>query len=402
MLRPRVKDRGVATLEYGALLLVLAGLVGGMFVADIPSKAASGGKSAICKIFSDGDCGSRSKTGDSPAKGTDACKAFCPTANNPIHPSDPVTAATKGGYVAMGDSYSSGEGAAKQYLGNSGDTGCHRAPGAYSQVISQAFTFQGGSNFVACSGATTGSVQSGEHGEGSQFDALNPKTTLVTISAGGNDAHFADVMSKCVLDPHFSFSDLWPGNAPAPDRCQAERANMENDMNTMFGSPPSPSNYEQFLTQIHEKAPNARILVVGYPNLFPDPPTKGYGTITKDDQAFLNSMEQELNSHIRQAAENVDNKFYGDGQQKMGSVEFVDNSDSLDGHELTSKDPWLNGIGVCAGLGLPTSNQNCKSGKLLPSVETSTFHPTADGQKAMEEAVRRQLENGPNRTIYDP
>ena len=403
MWRPRARERGVATVEYGALLLVLALVTGGMFAADIPSKAEVGAKSAICKIFSDGNCGKQPQSdakGGKGGKGADDCKAFCPTANNPIHPSDPVTAATKGGYVAMGDSYSSGEGAAEQYLGTSGQTGCHRAAGAYSQVIQQNFQFQDGGSFVACSGATTDTIQSGEHGEGSQLDALNPRTTLVTVSAGGNDAHFADVMSKCVLDAHFSPGDLWPGHAPHPDRCVAQRESMENDMNTMFSG--SPSKYEQFLQTIHEKAPNARILVVGYPNLFPSPPTDGYATITKGDQEFLNQMEQELNGRIRQAVEATDKKFYGDGQQKMGSVEFVDNSQSLNGHELTTDDPWLNGIGVCAGLGIPTSNQNCQSGKILPSVKTSTFHPTADGQRALEEAVRKQLQNGPNRTIYDP
>lgn len=98
----------------------------------------------------------------------------------------------------------------------------------------------------------------------------------------------------------------------------------------------------------------------------------------------------------------MDAKYYGNGQQKMGSVEFVDNTDSLKGHELTADHPWLNGVGLCAGLGIPTSNQNCRSGKLPPSVNTGSFHPTAEGQRAFEETVRKQLENGPNRTLYDP
>ncbi len=401
MLRTRAKDRGATTIQYVALLLILAGVVGGVFAADLPSRAGTGSKSAICKIFTSGDCGSVKPGSATSAQGKNDCQKFCPTKNNPIHPSDPVTSATKGGYVAMGDSYSSGEGAAEQYLGNSGDTGCHRAPGAYSQVIQQDFQFQGGSSFVACSGATTQTVVNGWHGENSQLDALNQGTTLVTLSAGGNDAHFADVMTKCVLDAHFSPGDLWPGHAPHPDRCAAQREAMQNDMNTMFGGP-SPSQYEQFLETIHQRAPNARILVVGYPNLFPNPPSKGYGTITKGDQQFLNEMEGQLNDNIRKAVEASDKKFYGNGQQKMGSFEFVDNGDGLKGHELTTKDPWINGIDLCAGLGLSTSNQNCKSGKVLPSVGTSSFHPTADGQKSFEDAIRKQLQNGPNRTLYDP
>jgi lysophospholipase L1-like esterase len=396
--RLRASEKGIATLEYAALLLVLAVVVGGVFAADLPGRAESGGKSAICKIFSSGDCGKQPRVAS--GHGSNHCQAFCPTANNPIHPSDPVTAATKGGYVAMGDSYSSGEGATEQYLGTSGNTGCHRAAGAYSQALQRDFTFRDGSNFVACSGATTDGVLNGWHGEGSQIGALSPRTTLVTLSVGGNDVHFADVMTNCVLDTHFSPGDLWPGSAPQPDRCQAQRAQIENNINALFGG--DPSKYEQFLEAIHQRAPNARILVVGYPHLFPTPPEKGYTTITKGDQEFLNRMADELNRRIMQAINAADQKFYGNGQQKMGSVEYVDNSDGLKGHEITSQDPWVNGINMCIGLGLSTSNQNCKAGKLLPSAETGTFHPTADGQKSFERAVRRQLENGPNRTLYDP
>jgi lysophospholipase L1-like esterase len=402
VLRPRKWDRGVATIEYTALLLVLALVVGGLFAAGVPAQASSGAKSAICKIFSSGDCGSRkpvdAKGGGNGGK--NGCQAFCPTKNNPIHPSDPVTAATKGGYVALGDSYSSGEGAADQYLGNSGQTGCHRAPGAYSQGISNDFHFQDGSSFVACSGATTDTIMTGEHGEGSELDALNPRTTLVTVSAGGNDVHFADIMTKCILDPHFSFSDLWPGNAPAPDRCAAQRQSMDADMNTLFGG--SPSKYEQFLETVHQRAPNARIVVVGYPRLFPEPPTDGYLTVNRDDQRFLNDMADRLNGQIQQAVANVDARHYGNGQQQMGSFEFVNNDETFKGHELTTDDPWLNGVHLCAGLGLQSSTQNCQSGKLLPSANTSSFHPTARGQQAFEEAVRRQIQNGPNRTLYDP
>jgi lysophospholipase L1-like esterase len=406
VLRPRKMDRGIATVQYAALLLVIGAIVGGMAAADIPARAQSGAVAAVCKIFSSGNCARRTDTPDArtAGQGKNDCKAFCPTENNPIHPSDPVTAATKGGYVAMGDSYSSGEGAADQYLGDSGQTGCHRAPGAYSQGITGDFHFQDGASFVACSGATTGTIETGEHGEGSQLDALSPKTTLVTVSAGGNDVQFADIMTKCILDPHFSFSDLWPGNAPAPDRCQAQRESMDANMNALFGHPPGggPSKYEQFLETVHQRAPNARIVVVGYPRLFPEPPTDGYATINKDDQRFLNDMADRLNGQIRQAVADEDKQHYGNGQQQMGSFEFVDNTDTFKGHELTTDDPWINGVRLCAGLGLPSSTQNCKSGKLLPSANTSSFHPTAQGQHAFEEAVRKQIQNGPNRTLYDP
>ena len=48
-------------------------------------------------------------------------------------------------------------------------------------------------DFRACSGATVADVTS------TQLGALNGGTSLVTISVGGNDAGFADVLTECAL-----------------------------------------------------------------------------------------------------------------------------------------------------------------------------------------------------------
>ena len=92
-------------------------------------------------------------------------------------------------YVALGDSYSSGVGAGS-YTSESGD--CKRSTVAYPQLWSNA-NAPASFKFVACSGATTTSVAS------SQLSALSSTTTLVSVTAGGNDIGFADVMQTCVL-----------------------------------------------------------------------------------------------------------------------------------------------------------------------------------------------------------
>ena len=94
-----------------------------------------------------------------------------------------------GGYVALGDSYSSGVGAGS-YLSAGGD--CKRSTKAYPYLWAAAHspsTF----HFTACSGARTGDVLA------SQLTPLSSATALVSISVGGNDAGFADVMTTCVL-----------------------------------------------------------------------------------------------------------------------------------------------------------------------------------------------------------
>src|ERR1044072_3287321 len=98
---------------------------------------------------------------------------------------DPLAA---GKYVALGDSYASGLGA-----GSYGDSGsCKRIATVYGQLWANA-NAPSAFEFVACSGAVTSDVLA------SQVGALSADTSLVTISIGGNDAGFADVMTDCNL-----------------------------------------------------------------------------------------------------------------------------------------------------------------------------------------------------------
>src|SRR6478735_11368323 len=89
-------------------------------------------------------------------------------------------------YVALGDSYSSGVGT-RTYI--SDGTSCQRSVYAYPSLIaaSKGLTL----NFRACSGATVADVTN------TQLSALSASTTQVSISVGGNDAGFADVLTEC-------------------------------------------------------------------------------------------------------------------------------------------------------------------------------------------------------------
>src|SRR5690349_15814765 len=89
-------------------------------------------------------------------------------------------------YVALGDSYSSGVGT-RTYI-NDG-TSCQRSTKAYPYLIAQARGYT--LNFQACSGAKTADVTA------NQLGALNTGTRYVTISIGGNDAGFSDVLTEC-------------------------------------------------------------------------------------------------------------------------------------------------------------------------------------------------------------
>ncbi len=105
------------------------------------------------------------------------------------------------GYVALGDSYSSGVGAGS-YIASSGD--CKRSTKAHPYLWAAANS-PSSFDFTACSGARTGDVLAG------QLGPLGSTTGLVSISVGGNDAGFADVMMTCVLQ---SDSSCLSGSPP--------------------------------------------------------------------------------------------------------------------------------------------------------------------------------------------
>ena len=95
----------------------------------------------------------------------------------------PVAGAATPSYVALGDSYSSGTGT-RSYLADGTD--CLRSTYAYPSLIAAERGY--GLNFRACSGAEIPDVVA------AQLGALNTGTGYVSISVGGNDAGFADVL----------------------------------------------------------------------------------------------------------------------------------------------------------------------------------------------------------------
>src|SRR5260370_38762410 len=86
-------------------------------------------------------------------------------------------------YVALGDSYSSGEGAPPFFPGTDGPTDfCHRSLNAYSQVLGQAYSVT--PKFWACSGAVTANITS-------QFRFGEPPQ--ITEPGAGNTASLATI-----------------------------------------------------------------------------------------------------------------------------------------------------------------------------------------------------------------
>src|SRR5580658_1423674 len=228
----------------------------------------------------------------------------------PAHASGPVS------YVALGDSYSSGHGA-----GDYSDGSCLQSANAYPVLWHDE---HGGSfSNETCSGATTSDVIN------SQLGALSASTTLVTITIGGNDVGFESVMTTCVLD---SQSSCLLALSQAEQQAQASL----------------PGALDTVLSDISRLAPNADVVVLGYPQFYDLSMSPSCFGLSTTDRTAINQGISLLDSLISAAADQ-----YGDT--------FVDVNPYFSGHQICDWNSYLNGIDWL-DLG-------------------ASFHPTADGQQ---------------------
>jgi len=205
-------------------------------------------------------------------------------------------------YVALGDSYSSGVGT-RTYI--SDGSSCKRSTYAYPYLVAKqkGYTL----NFQACSGATTATVTSG------QLAALSSTTKYVTISVGGNDAGFTDVITECALPG-------WMSNCDGKiDTAQSFINNtLPGKLNTLYSS-------------IRSKAPNAKVVVVGYPHLF-------MGEDCNAATWFSPAEETRLN----QTADLLDSKTAA--RASAHGFTFVNPVSRFSGHAVCDSTEWLNGL----------------------------------------------------------
>jgi lysophospholipase L1-like esterase len=314
-------------------------------------------------------------------------------------------------YVALGDSFSSGEGNPPFIKGT--DTNpiigspnhCHRSSQAYGPLI-QSDLKVADKDFVfrACSGAimadfvATLAGASGQYTDGAQLDALAPAkqpsdtTGLVTLSIGGNDAGFPFVLNACV-DGFLH----WEGESGCVAQIKKSLALgtslLENGGTILVDT--TNNNYRfcgkvcvtiysvldkipgyryQVVTvpslaglyeEIHQRAPEAAIRVLLYPHLFPkDPPAQCtvatyFGATYRTDRAEMNAI-----NNAGDSLDKIISSAVATAQGKGIDIQPVDARTDFAGHEVCSAAPWFNGLIITRGKPSPYS-----------------FHPNALGQK---------------------
>ncbi len=203
-------------------------------------------------------------------------------------------------YLALGDSYSSGEGlepTATTYIPPSNTDGCHRSTQAYPDLVAESLgldlsTFNAytpgvtppTNTFVACSGATTGDVENGfpAKDELSQIPStVSPSVQYVTLTAGGDNLGFSGVIAGCA-DVTVKLSSLTYTKAlSSPSTCASD---IQTAQNQVFSGSSAPSSLEKTLKSLYEqilaKTPNAELFVLNYPQVFTTAPPSHFCPIT--------------------------------------------------------------------------------------------------------------------------
>lgn len=200
-------------------------------------------------------------------------------------------------YDALGDSYASGAGVPPYGA-------CGQSAAAYPLHL-DGRKHIALDDFVACAGATIPSLVAG-----GQLTALDADTRLVTLQVGGNDIGWSTVVKACL--------------APGAGLCQtaldqslaAVRTTLRASLTTLDG-------------QVAAAAPNASVLVVGYPRLF-SPEYGAYLGASPDEQQALNDGADVLNGVLAETA-------------AQAGFTFVDVTRRFDGHGVNAPEPWLTG-----------------------------------------------------------
>lgn len=305
-------------------------------------------------------------------------------------------------YIALGDSFSSGEGETDDayYLARTNDPHerCHTSSRSYPYRIAQLMSIDPQyMRSVACSGATTVDVVGIDRDYWGQskrlsFGGLNliasTKTVAqtsaselfipgrihqlrfvsryhpqaVTIGVGGNDTGLMTKLRACLNNN----TCHWAGTKQGREQTALEIRGIFNQLVTVY-------------SQIHTESPNTKIYVVGYPKVI-DP--KGVcdvvtGTLLDTtEREFMDEAIVYTNRVIEAAAKRV-------------GVTYIDISNSFGDQRLCGrKQPTaMNGLRTGDDQSLIENNS------LSKVIGSESFHPTPEGHRLIADVIKTRVNN---------
>ena len=292
--------------------------------------------------------------------------------------------------VAMGDSYSSGEGAGNYSPESNTSHGtnqwnaCRRSANSWARKVILPFNSTPTGDLadaldpsidlqnVTCSGARTWQLTSGDpsswgemgnYHEKTQIDSgvLSSDTTLVMLTIGGNDGdNFTNAVTHCYIIGICDESD-YTGNVDT-----------------------AVSNTEDLITQISYVAPKAQIVLMSYPHIVADDPC----IIANFDA--LNNLADYMRDKQKAMVDELD---------KGGTkVAFADAISAFHGHGLCDSDEYINGIVVGPnGDGDYHSGDPGIQAPCIPVIlggacaSLESFHPKGSGTSKYAQVMEQTL-----------
>jgi lysophospholipase L1-like esterase len=224
-------------------------------------------------------------------------------------------------YVALGDSYAAGQGGGGDTVDN-----CQQSPNGYPYLLDTKMRIDLGAN-AACTGASTSEVST------TQLSELNQDTGLVTLTVGAADLDLSGVLAACTAVPPVGCED-------AINVARGQLALLGGSLSNLYGL-------------VADAAPNALIVVTGYPLLFEIVP----GDPTAAIKGQINNAIRLLNNTIERTV------ILAQAEPADINIVYVDVTAEFEGHGIGSKKPFINADGEDA------------------------YHPNAAGYRAYAKAI---------------
>lgn len=286
-------------------------------------------------------------------------------------------------HLALGDSFSSGDGAYDYIAGTdtpatstAPENRCRVSRDSYPFVVAEAINVLSVRS-AACSGATTHNIADTAQWGGDRQAALSTflpgvtaqldfvrkyRPAVITIGIGGNDIGFGDIVQRCTF-PSFASIPL-----PVPTVCYPsyeERLNLLNSIRGKF------DGFVRVFMRLKAVAPpTTRIYVVGYPQIVL--PTGGNCALNvhlaDEERLLATQLVAYLNGVLASAA-------------RRAGLRFIDVEHALDGQrmcETSSGNVAVNGL---------------TSGDDRGPVGSESFHPNKLGHRLIAAAVLRETAN---------
>lgn len=246
-------------------------------------------------------------------------------------------------YVALGDSYTAAPGVPETLPAD----GCQRSTGNYPTIVARELDFEEFED-RSCGGASTDDMLAPQTSQvDPQLAAVDEDTDVVTLGIGGNDFDlYGSLMVSCIgmrrSDPDGAPCSSTPGARSLSDAV-----------------PQIADQVAAVVEEVEDRAPEARVLVIGYPvivdeaTLCPD-----RLPLAEDDHVFVARLLESLDRATRE-------EVGGTG------ATYVDVRSATRGHDICAPDPWINDI---------TNDPNA-----------AILHPFAAEQRAVAELVLAEL-----------